>query len=211
MNQLRWIAFALALVVLFFASMAAGAFVARQRAAPTNPPVAAVSPSPSPAATQSSPAATPSPVPTPAAAASPPPTVPPTASPTTAPTATTNPTAAVDPPTAEQFATDLAAAIRAGDTTYLNARLHPQTLDRYGQRACRRQVREVAGSDVQYDVQGASGPASWSYETDGLATTIEDTWTVLVRQPGADPELRDLHFAPVDGTWRWFTDCGDPQ
>ena len=210
MNQLRWIAFALALVVLFFASMAAGAFVARQRAAPTNPPVAAVSPSPRPAATPSS-AAVPSPVPTPTEAASPPPTVPPTASPSSAPTATTNPTAAVDPPTAEQFATDLAAAIRAGDTTYLNARLHPQTLDRYGQRACRRQVREVAGSDVQYDVQGSSGSAPWSYETDGLATTIEDTWTVLVRQPGADPELRDLHFAPVDGTWRWFTDCGSPR
>jgi hypothetical protein len=22
---------------------------------------------------------------------------------------------------------------------------------------------------------------------------------------------RDLHFAPADGRWRWFLDCGNPR
>ena len=52
---------------------------------------------------------------------------------------------------------------------------------------------------------------SWSYETDDVATTIDDASSVSIRQAGADPEFRELHFAKFDGTWRWFTDCGNPR
>jgi len=116
----------------------------------------------------------------------------------------------LDPPTAEEFADDLAAAQREGDDEYLLARLHPAVIERYGTRQCRTHIRDdVSGTDVNWEVQGSNGPAPWDYTSDGLTTTIEDTWIVTVLEPPTtDP--RELHFAPSEGTWRWFTDCGEP-
>ena len=77
---------------------------------------------------------------------------------------------------------------------------------------CRRYIRQdVSGDAITWDVHGATGPAAWDYVTDGLTTTIDDAWTVPVTQAEATPPERELHFAPVDGTWRWFTDCGNPR
>jgi hypothetical protein len=115
----------------------------------------------------------------------------------------------MDAATAQQFAADLAAAIRGGDDDFVVAHFHPATIDRYGMQTCRRYVRRVvSGDDINWDVHGASGPDSWEYVTDGLTTTIPDAWTISVTQAGATPPDREVHFAPVDGTWRWFTDCG---
>jgi hypothetical protein len=117
----------------------------------------------------------------------------------------------LDPATAEEFATDLAAAISDSQNLYLLARLHPATIERYGLAQCRTYIQDtLSGTQITWEVQVSSGPAPWDYITDDLTTTIADAWAVTVRQPGADPEIRDLHFAPSDGTWRWFTDCGEP-
>jgi hypothetical protein len=137
------------------------------------------------------------------------PTTPPSGQPSGSPTAL--PTVLLDPATAEEFATDLAAAISDGQNPYLVARLHPATIDRYGLAQCRAYIRDtISGSPITWEVQSSAGPAPWDYVTDDLTTTIPDAWAVTVRQPGADPEIRDLHFAPFEGTWRWFTDCGEP-
>jgi len=194
MDRSRWLAFGVALVVLFFISTAVGAFVGRQFNAPSSSPVAGASP-------------------TPTAPLSP--TLPPT--PTAAlVTATPSVTLATQPPldsaTAEQFAADLAAAVRGGDDDYLVAHLHPATTDRYGLQMCRRYIRQdVSGDDLNWEVHGATGPAAWDYITDGLTESIPDAWTVSVIQAGATPPERELHFARADGTWRWFTDCGNPR
>ena len=129
--------------------------------------------------------------------------------PSGAPTAI--PTGVLDPATAEEFATDLAAAISDGQNLYLLARLHPATIDRYGLEQCRAYISDtISGSPITWEVQSSAGPAPRDYITDDLTTPIAcDAWAVTVRQPGADPD-RDLHFAPFEGTWRWFTDGGEP-
>lgn len=235
MTPARWAAVAIGLVGAFLVSTAIGGFAARQlRPQPSSPSVAAVSQTPghvsaTPAASSGLGTARPSTPVASAASASPPETTQPTDQPTSALPATAAPTTAVpttqvptsiptsiptgglDPPTAEDFANDLSEAIRNGDNAYMVARLHSATLERYGLRACRRHINEeISGSNVTWEIQGSSGPAPWDYVADNLTTSIPDAWTVSVRQAGATPELRDLHFAPVDGTWRWFTDCGDP-
>jgi hypothetical protein len=60
------------------------------------------------------------------------------------------------------------------------------------------------------DYVSATGPAPWDWELDERSTLIPDAWTVSVgwSQPGVE-ERREVHFAPADATWRWFTDCGD--
>jgi hypothetical protein len=116
----------------------------------------------------------------------------------------------LEPATAAEFAAELAAAITAGRTNYLVEHLHPAATERYGERQCRNYVRsQVAGDNANWEIQD-SRPEAWDYASDGQTTNIADAWAVTIRQPGADPEMRDLHFGPADGTWRWFTDCGDP-
>jgi len=185
--------------------------IGRQAAAP---PVANV-PTPTPALT---PTATPSPAPpTPTTAPTPtptpspvPPTTPPTTPPTLPPTVPPSAPAALDPPTAEDFAAALLTAFQTGDTAYLIERIHPAVFERYGERQCRRHVNGFeAEPDAEWTFVSSSGPAPWDWVTDDVTTTINDTWTVTIDEPDAEP--RDLHFAPFEGTWRWFTDCGRPR
>ena len=212
LDRLRWMAFGVALVVLFFIATAVGAFVGRQLNAPSSSPVGGTSPTPT---APLSPTLPPTPPPSPTPSPSPAPAL--TATPTAA-LATATPSVApatqppLDPAPAEQFAADLAAAVRGGDDDYLVAHLHPATTDRYGLRMCRRYIRQnVSGDNLNWEVHGATGPAAWDYVTDGLTTTIDDAWTVSVTQADATPPERELHFALADGTWRWFTDCGNPR
>jgi hypothetical protein len=117
----------------------------------------------------------------------------------------------LDPPTVEEFADDLSAAIRESDEAYLNERLHPEVLVRYGAEQCQAWIASgVVGDDVTWQIHSTSGPQEWDYASDELSTVIADAWFLQVTQPGADPEERELHFAASEGTWRWFTDCGEP-
>ena len=126
------------------------------------------------------------------------------------PPPTVAPTVLLDPATAEDFAADLLAAIQAGDTQYLFDRLHPAVIARYDTSQCRAKVDGfTADPSATWTVVSSSGPAPWSWASDNLATTIDDAWTVTVKEPGKP--RRDLHFAPADGLWRWFVDCGTPH
>jgi hypothetical protein len=197
----------LGLVGAFLISVAAGGLLARELHGLPTPLVAVVSPSPG-----ASPSAS---VPSSVTASSPPastglPTLSPalpTATPTAAPIPT--PTAILDPPTAADFAAALLSALQTGNDAYLNGRLHPAVIDRYGASQCTKHV-STFGPDpsAQWTVVTVNGPAPWSWVTDSLTTVIPDTRTVTVDEPSTGQ--RDLHFAPSDGTWRWFLDCGKP-
>ena len=204
MTRTRWIQYGILLTVAFVSSVGAGAFIGRQRTAP----VASVpTPTPSLIAT-----ATPSPAPpTPTLAVTPTPSpIPPTVAPTPTHSVPQSPPpsapSALDPPTAEEFASELLVAFQSGDTSYLFDRLHPLVFERYGERRCRRYVNRLPPDpSASWDVQSSSGPAPWDWVTDGLTTTVTDTWTVSIDIPDEDP--RDVHFTPSEGTWRWFADC----
>jgi hypothetical protein len=210
LNRTRWIQYGAVLAIAFVLSIGAGAWIGRQR---TGAPVANV-PTPTPALTATAtpspapPTATPAPTPTPSLlpATLPPPTSSPT-SPATVPPSAPPP---LDPATAEQFAMDLLAAFQAGDTQYLFDRLHPLVIERYGSDQCRNYTSGFdPNPETSWTVRNSSGPQSWVWGTDGLSTTVEGTWTVRVRIP--DEGRRAVHFAPFEGTWRWFADCTPPD
>lgn len=136
-----------------------------------------------------------------------------------APTATPVPTASPAPPSptpdAETlivaFYEGLDPAIRAADADTLVPLLHPATIERYGEPACRTYLGGLADPTLDIEVESVAGPAPWGYITDDLTTTIPDTWTVeaVFTSQGATSD-RELHVALVDGEVRWFTDCGAP-
>lgn len=205
---------AIGLVGVFLVSAVAGGLIARQlRADPV--PAASATPPPGQAAATAGPIETASPLVNPSPTSNPATVAPETtASPAATPSAASvsSPSAAPGPGLAVTFADELSAALREGETGYLNDRLHPAVIERYGARTCRGYIdRLVVGPELRWDVLGSSGPEQWSYVTDQIETVVADAWTVSVRQVDADPERLELHVALSDGTWRWFTDCGTPR
>jgi len=131
------------------------------------------------------------------------------ATPTLAPTPT--PTPALGEVEVRAFVDDLVSAIQRGDVDFLVARLHPVVLDRYGEAACRAAVTTFIDPTFEVEVLEVLDQASWDYVTDERSTTIPDAWTVPAnRSQGGVTAAVELHFAPADGTIRWFTDCGTP-
>jgi hypothetical protein len=193
-------------------------------AAATSSPTPPVTMTPSPSGTPEPASSTPAPTAqqeTPSPTASETPTVQSTRTasetPTTAPATgssppTVTPTGATaDPEAIPAFIEGLGAAIADGRGRVMFDNLHPEVLARYGQQACQ---SYTAGSSIPGLVLtyiDSSGPAPWDWVLDDLTTNIPDAWNVTVRwqQPGTD-ENREVHIAPADGTWRWFTDCGEP-
>lgn len=156
------------------------------------------------------------------AAASTAPTAAVVVTPTRAPTATPVPTASPAPPSPPSptpdpmalivaFYEGLDPAIRAADADVLVPLLHPATIERYGEPACRTYLGGLADPTLDIEVGSVTGPAPWDYVTDDRSTTIPDTWTVQASftSQGVTSD-RELHVALVDGEVRWFTDCGSP-
>jgi hypothetical protein len=146
-------------------------------------------------------------------------TTPASAAPSPTPTATPDPTASpVSPsptPDAETlivaFYEGLDPAIRAADADTLVPLLHPATIERYGEPACRTYLGGLADPTLDIVVESVAGPAPWDYVTDERTTTIPDTWTVQAKFTSqGETSDRELHVALVGGQVRWFTDCGTP-
>lgn len=215
MTPRQRVVIALGLLGTFVVSIAAGAVVGRLMHSTESPPVVAMS-SPTPPAPAAS-----TPTPVPSAEASPigtvlaTPTAPRSSSATPSQPASAlpvpTPSAVVlDPPTAEDFAAALLAAFQTADKGYLDGRLHPAVIERYGATQCQHHISGFQpDQSAPWQVTSVAGPAPWTWTTDGIQTVIPDAWTVAVQEPGTGQ--RDLHFAPADGTWRWFLDCGSPQ
>lgn len=132
------------------------------------------------------------------------------------PTATpVPPTATPVPPLGEAdvrtFIDALVAAVQAGDLDAKMGYLHPATLVRYGNLAC---ATRLVGSNSTFDIEvlEVQAQAAWDYVTDGRTTSIPDAWAVTANQTQSGvTQAMTLHFAPWNGTVRWFTDCGEPM
>jgi hypothetical protein len=143
-----------------------------------------------------------------------------TPEPTPSPTPTPTPVPTPEPlgeADVRAFVDELVAAINTGDVEFLVANLHPATIDRYGEEACRTATAGFTNPDFDIEVLEVAAQAPWDYVTEdppnALTTTIADTWEVTgnLHVGGTVPDAtRAFHYAPFDGTVRWFTDCGTP-
>lgn len=118
------------------------------------------------------------------------------------------PAAAAD---AGTFVAHLVAATRDGHTEALFERLHPAVVARYGADACRDYVHTVGAFPIDLTVRETGAAPAWAWVTDGLTQRIDDVVLVEVaRVVNGQTVLQELHLARIDGSLRWFTDCGDP-
>jgi hypothetical protein len=127
------------------------------------------------------------------------------------PLAVTNVTRAAPPPgdreTAEQFAAALGRALSSADAAFLKARLHPAVIDRYGDAQCSA-LLAAANLPTTIVATHVAEPSVYAWQTDGLSRDVSNVNSVTATRDGTGVTL---HVALVDGTWRWFTDCGTPQ
>lgn len=145
-------------------------------------------------------------------------TIPPSPIPSSPPTATPTQAGAETPiPTRSQadviaaFMSQLAGALRTGDAAFQVAHLHPDALARYGEAQCLEQLPNRADPTVAITVVSIGRPERWDYETDDLATTVDQTLPVTVDMTIEGVAARRvLHVTVEAGVVRWFTDCGLP-
>lgn len=136
----------------------------------------------------------------------------PEVSPTPPPTADTSPIPTLDREAlVRTFFADLVTATRERDADSLFAWLHPATIERYGEAACRTFLENREDATFQVVVTSVGEPETWPYTTDEVATTIEDALTVAAQVTNSGNTIeRELHVVVLDGQVRWFTDCGTP-
>lgn len=149
-----------------------------------------------------------------ASPAAPPPTS--ASSPATSPTPVATPDATPSPTVDQEtlvraFFADLVTATRERDADSLFAWLHPATVDRYGEAACRQFLENREDATFQVVVTSVGEPETWPYTTDEVATTIEGALTVTAQVTNSGNTIdRELHVVVLAGQVRWFTDCGTP-
>lgn len=122
------------------------------------------------------------------------------------------------PETVSEFAKKWQQAFRSGDVDFLVARLHPSTIERYGEAVCRESVkRQTPDPGWTIRVKKVSELGLYDYTSDQLSTVVNGVYTVTaVRQTGlasqtgqkSPPAESDIHLALVEGKVRWFSDCG---
>lgn len=97
----------------------------------------------------------------------------------------------------------LANALTNGDAAFLRSRMHPVVIDRYGSASC---DAYAAGQHTATTIvtQSVGPPANFAWQSDGLTRNVPNTNAVTTATG------QTLHVALVDGTWRWFADCGTP-
>jgi hypothetical protein len=115
------------------------------------------------------------------------------------------------PEKATAFVKQLDTAIRSGDSTYLFTHLHSAVIARYGATQCQRYLASFDRS-IRREVRSSpSAPGDYAYTTDGQTTDVPDVLAIAVDLVApAGTQRVALHTAEVDGTYRWFTDCGKP-
>jgi hypothetical protein len=136
----------------------------------------------------------------------------PTAGPTREPTPSASPTTTPEPEDPELFLSEiLTTGIRTGDVDGLFDRLHPQVFQVFSADDCRSTLAEVADPAFELTIREVAAPAPWVWPIDGLEIDVADAVAVEVsRLVENQTIIQEMHIAMTDGTWRWFTDCGDP-
>ena len=129
--------------------------------------------------------------------------------PVASPAAATGGAAAAEKP--EGFLPVFSAAIRSGDERFLFDRLHPVVVDVYGEQACRVYLSDFVVPDSEFRYRSAAEPAEFTWVADGMATLVQDVVNVDVTAVSEEGEIdRVIHLGLVEGSLRWFADCGDP-
>lgn len=114
--------------------------------------------------------------------------------------------------TVQEFLPLFGAAFRSGDAAFLLSRLHPAVITLYGQQQCETYTATLTDPSRAYRFTSVSAPGPYAYSPDGRSIQIPDVLTVRVRQTAYGQRTTGpIHLAVVDGTVRWFTDCGTPQ
>jgi len=113
--------------------------------------------------------------------------------------------------TPEGFLPVFSAAIRTGDERFLFEHLHPAVVEFYGERACHVYLRDFVVPDSELQYRSAAEPAEFTWIADGTATLVQDVVNVDVTAVSEEGEIdRVIHLGIVEGSLRWFADCGDP-
>ena len=93
----------------------------------------------------------------------------------------------------------------------LVSRLDPAVIARYGTSQCASFLKSVKLPGLRWTVVSETGPAGWTWTTDGSSTRIPSTYTLAVRQTLAGRTTRlSIHLAIRDGRLSYFADCGRP-
>jgi hypothetical protein len=130
--------------------------------------------------------------------------------PTSSTTPVTSTSTSIVTETPEEFLTLLVEGLR-GDPELLVSRLSQATLDIYGEEQCRDTFGQILDPETQIDIReiGETGP--WDYLVDDIATPLDDVLALEVqRLVGGQTIIQELHWQLVDGSWTWFSDCGEP-
>jgi hypothetical protein len=114
--------------------------------------------------------------------------------------------------TPEEFFALFTTAVKNGDTAFLAARAHPAVIERYGEAQCAAFMTNLVDPTVNLHLVSVSKPENFDYASDGKSTIIPDTITFHVDGSNSSSSgPRDFHYARVEGKFRIFVDCGDPQ
>ncbi len=133
-----------------------------------------------------------------------------TSSTTSSTTSTTTTTSTVPGEDPEQFLRLLVDGLR-GDVDLLVARLNEKTIAIYGEDQCRTTLAGLLDPQAELEIREIGPIAPWDYVVDGITTRIPDALPVEVqRLAGGETIIQELHWQLVDGSWTWFSDCGDP-
>lgn len=113
----------------------------------------------------------------------------------------------------EEFVENLGTSLRTSNHAFSLDRLHPAVIERYGQEACQSYLNSIDDPSFDIEILEVGDTSDWDYQTDGLSTTVPNTYTVLANlTSGGETVQSEVHFAVgEDGKLRWFTDCGEPQ
>ncbi len=136
----------------------------------------------------------------------------PVTTPSTTPTTAPKTSAATSADAAVVFLADLDRATVHGDITWLLDHLHPAVIARYGAAQCRAYIAKLGGTQTTYAPSGRPTPLQhYRYTSDGETTVLADVVVIpgdRKTAAGTTPAL--VHLGRVDGSYRWFTDCGTP-
>jgi hypothetical protein len=109
----------------------------------------------------------------------------------------------------QQFLSSFTTALRDGDRNFLLDRMDPAVIERYSTAQCQTKTRTLLDPGAQLQLLRVTGPEVYEYSSSGQTTRVGQVYTFNVTGSlYGTSATRDLHFALVDGKFRFFTDCG---